>query len=56
MHGTTMIFLAVIPLSTALINYTVRLLIGARDVAFPKAIHMPSPSSWRLSWPSGSSS
>jgi cytochrome c oxidase subunit I len=36
MHGTTMIFLAVMPLSTAFINYTVPLLIGARDVAFPR--------------------
>ena len=36
MHGTTMIFLAVMPLSTALINYMVPLLIGSRDVAFPR--------------------
>jgi cytochrome c oxidase subunit I len=36
MHGTTMIFLAVMPLSTAFINFAVPLLIGARDVAFPR--------------------
>ncbi len=36
MHGTTMIFLAVMPLSTALINFAVPLLIGSRDVAFPR--------------------
>jgi cytochrome c oxidase subunit 1 len=36
MHGTTMIFLALMPLSTALINYMVPLLIGSRDVAFPR--------------------
>ena len=36
MHGTTMIFLAVMPLSTAFINFVVPLLIGARDVAFPR--------------------
>ncbi len=36
MHGTTMIFLAVMPLSTAFINFLVPLLIGARDVAFPR--------------------
>ena len=36
MHGTTMIFLAVMPLSTAFINFAVPLLIGSRDVAFPR--------------------
>ncbi|MGH7263741.1 MAG: cytochrome c oxidase subunit I, partial [Candidatus Rokuibacteriota bacterium] len=36
MHGTTMVFLAVMPLSTAFFNYVVPLLIGARDVAFPR--------------------
>src|SRR5690625_395279 len=36
MHGTTMIFLAVMPLSTAFFNYCVPLMIGARDVAFPR--------------------
>ncbi|HEV8438831.1 MAG TPA: cytochrome c oxidase subunit I [Methylomirabilota bacterium] len=36
MHGTTMIFLAVMPLSAALVNYAVPLLIGSRDVAFPR--------------------
>src|SRR5487761_312904 len=36
MHGTTMIFLAVRPLSAAFFNYLVPLQIGARDVAFPR--------------------
>src|SRR5687768_15733282 len=34
MHGTTMIFLVVMPLSVAFFNYIVPLQIGARDVAF----------------------
>src|SRR5690606_18646509 len=36
MHGTTMIFLALMPLSAAFFNYMVPLQIGARDVAFPR--------------------
>jgi len=36
MHGTTMIFLAIMPLSSAFFNYLVPLQIGARDVAFPR--------------------
>src|ERR671930_1531744 len=36
MHGLTMIFLVVMPLSTAFANYLVPLQIGARDVAFPR--------------------
>ncbi len=36
MHGTTMIFLAVMPLSAMFFNYFIPLLIGARDVAFPR--------------------
>ncbi len=36
MHGTTMIFLVAMPLSTGLANYLVPLQIGARDMAFPK--------------------
>ncbi|MCC8438316.1 cytochrome c oxidase subunit I [Brevibacillus sp. M2.1A] len=35
MHGTTMIFLAVMPIIFALMNAIVPLQIGARDVAFP---------------------
>jgi cytochrome c oxidase subunit 1 len=35
MHGTTMIFLAVMPVIFALMNAVVPLQIGARDVAFP---------------------
>ena len=37
MHGTTMIFLGVMPLSAMFFNYMVPLQIGARDVAFPAA-------------------
>jgi cytochrome c oxidase subunit 1 len=36
MHGTTMIFLAIMPMSAAFFNYIVPLQIGARDVAFPR--------------------
>ena len=36
MHGTTMIFLVVMPLSAAFFNLIVPLMIGARDVAFPR--------------------
>src|SRR5690606_5924899 len=36
MHGTTMIFLAIMPLTAAFFNYFIPLMIGARDVAFPK--------------------
>src|SRR3989441_1499595 len=36
MHGLTMIFLVVMPLSAALFNYFVPIMIGARDVAFPR--------------------
>src|SRR5664280_148361 len=36
MHGTTMIFLAVMPLNSAFFNLLVPLQIGARDVAFPR--------------------
>ena len=36
MHGLTMIFLAVMPLSIGFMNYIVPLQIGARDVAFPR--------------------
>lgn len=36
MHGMTMIFLAVMPLSGAFFNLLVPLMIGARDVAFPR--------------------
>ncbi len=36
MHALTMIFLAVMPLSAAFFNLVVPLMIGARDVAFPR--------------------
>jgi len=36
MHGTTMIFLAIMPLSAAFFNFVIPLQIGARDVAFPR--------------------
>jgi len=36
MHGTTMVFLAVMPLSSAFFNFLIPLQIGARDVAFPR--------------------
>ena len=36
MHGTTMIFLVVMPLNAAFFNYIMPLQIGARDVVFPR--------------------
>ncbi|CAN5855423.1 cytochrome c oxidase subunit I [soil metagenome] len=36
MHALTMIFLALMPLTSAFFNYIVPLQIGARDVAFPR--------------------
>ena len=36
MHGVTMIFLVVMPMGVGLMNYLVPLMIGARDVAFPR--------------------
>ncbi len=36
MHGTTMIFLAVMPLNAAFFNLLIPIQVGARDVAFPR--------------------
>ena len=36
MHGTTMIFLVVVPIIAGFANFLVPLMIGARDVAFPR--------------------
>ena len=36
MHGTTMVFLAIMPLSAAFFNFMTPLMIGARDVAYPR--------------------
>jgi cytochrome c oxidase subunit 1 len=36
MHGTTMVFLAIMPMSASFFNFMIPLLIGARDVAFPR--------------------
>ena len=36
MHGTTMVFLVGMPIFTGFANYFVPLMIGARDVAFPR--------------------
>ena len=36
MHGTTMVFLVIMPMSAAFMNFLLPLMIGARDVAFPR--------------------
>ncbi|MGH2796394.1 MAG: cytochrome c oxidase subunit I [Thermoleophilaceae bacterium] len=36
MHGTTMVFLVVVPIFTGFANYIIPLQIGARDMAFPR--------------------
>jgi cytochrome c oxidase subunit I len=36
MHGTTMVFLVVVPILAGFANYLVPLMIGARDMAFPR--------------------
>lgn len=36
MHGLTMVFFAIMPMSAAFFNYLLPLMIGARDVAFPR--------------------
>ncbi|MDX1511316.1 MAG: cbb3-type cytochrome c oxidase subunit I, partial [Nitriliruptorales bacterium] len=36
MHGVTMVFLVVMPMSAAFFNFLIPLQIGARDVAFPR--------------------
>jgi len=36
MHGLTMVFLVVMPIAAAFTNYFLPILIGARDVAFPR--------------------
>ena len=36
MHGITMVFFVIMPLSGAFLNYLIPLMIGARDVAFPR--------------------
>src|SRR5215471_13741044 len=35
-HGTTMVFLVVVPILAGFANYLIPLMIGARDVAFPR--------------------
>ncbi len=45
MHGTTMIFLAIMPLGVGFMNYIVPLMIGAGDMAYPR---MNAMSYWLL--------
>src|ERR1700722_9088478 len=41
MHGTTMIFLFVVPMMAGLANYFVPLMVGARDMAYPPRTRPP---------------
>ncbi len=36
MHGTTMVFMVIMPAGAAFFNFVIPLMIGARDVAFPR--------------------
>jgi cytochrome c oxidase subunit I len=36
MHGTTMVFLAIMPLNVGFANYIVPIMVGANDMAFPR--------------------
>jgi len=36
LHGTTMVFFVIMPMLAAFANYLIPLMIGARDVAFPR--------------------
>ncbi len=47
MHGLTMIFLVVMPMSAAFFNYMLPIMIGARDVAFPR---LNAFSYWAFLW------
>ena len=47
MHGTTMIFFVVMPLVFGFANYLVPLMIGARDMAFPR---LNAFSFWMTAW------
>ncbi len=61
MHGTTMIFLVVMPVLVGFANYLVPLMIGARDMAFPRLNAMSywllpfwrAAAALQLSWPGG---
>jgi hypothetical protein len=45
LHGTTMVFLFIVPIWAGLANYLVPLQIGARDMAFPRLNALPAGSS-----------
>ena len=40
MHGTTMVFLVVVPILAGFANYLVPLMIGAGDMAFPRLLSL----------------
>jgi heme/copper-type cytochrome/quinol oxidase subunit 1 len=46
MHGTTMMFLFAVPVMEAMAVYLVPLMVGTRNIAFPRSTPSPTGSTW----------